>query len=38
MIMRQVLDYAVDAEMIPENIFKKVKKDSRRVFDPVKRD
>lgn len=37
MIMRQVLDYAVDAEMIPENIFKKVKIDSRRVFDPVKK-
>jgi len=36
-IMRQALDYAVDAEMIPENVFKKVKIDSRRVFIPVKK-
>ena len=37
MIIRQILDYAVDAEMIPENIFTKVKIDSRRVFIPVKK-
>ena len=36
-IMRQVLDYAVDAEMIPENILKKVKIEGRMVFVPVKK-
>lgn len=36
-IIRQMLDYAVDAELIPENVFKKVKIDSRRVFIPVKK-
>ena len=37
MIIRQILDYAVDAEMVQENIFKKVNIDSRRVFAPVKK-
>lgn len=36
-IMRQVLDYAVDAEIISENLFRKVKIDSRQVFNPVKK-
>lgn len=36
-IMRQMLDYAVDKELIQENVFKKVKIDSRMVFEPVKK-
>lgn len=37
MIMRQLLDYAVEAEIIPENLLNKVKIDSRQVFKPVKK-
>lgn len=37
MIMRQMLDYAVDAEIISENPFRKVKIDGRQVFNPVKK-
>lgn len=37
MIMRQMLDYAVDADIISENPFRKVKIESRQVFDPVKK-
>ena len=34
-IIRQVLDYAVDLEIIEENLFRKVRVDSRRVFRRV---
>lgn len=36
-IMRQVLDYAVDTGVIKENIFRQIKIDSKMVFDPVKK-
>lgn len=36
-IMRQILDYAVDAEIIKENLFRKVRIDNKMVFDPVKK-
>ena len=37
MIMRQMLDYAVDRKIIKENPFNEVRIDSRRVFDPVRK-
>lgn len=37
MIMRQILDYAVDSELIKENPMNKVKVDSRMVFAPVRK-
>ncbi|MFQ9892168.1 MAG: hypothetical protein ACLRWH_03120 [Emergencia sp.] len=36
-IMRQALDYAVDAEMILNNPLRKVKVESRMVFNPVRK-
>ncbi|MBR3706620.1 MAG: tyrosine-type recombinase/integrase [Firmicutes bacterium] len=36
-ILRQILDYAVDAELIPENPMKKVHIDGRMVFAPKKK-
>lgn len=37
MIMRQILDYAVDSELIKENPMNKVKVDSRMVFTPARK-
>lgn len=37
MIMRQILDYAVDNELIESNPLDKVKIDARQVFKPVKK-
>ncbi len=37
MIMRQILDYAVDSELIKENPMSKVKVDSRMVFIPARK-
>ena len=37
MIMRQILDYAVDKELIDSNPLDKVKVNARQVFEPVKK-
>ena len=37
MIMRQILDYAVDADIIPQNLLQQVKINGRMVFTPEKK-